>query len=57
VIEFTADSEQHANYWVAKYRLEALVALQDLISNTMKQEIFKSNALSPVITIRMRMNR
>jgi len=40
VMEFTADSELHANYWVTKYRLEALVALQDLISNTMKEEVF-----------------
>ena len=41
VIQFDAENEIHANYWVTKYRLEALVALQDLITNTMKPQVFE----------------
>jgi esterase/lipase len=38
---FEAESEAHANYWQLHYRLEALVALQNLISNTMKPQVFE----------------
>jgi hypothetical protein len=34
------DNEIHANYWSMNYRLEALVALQNLLTNTMKPEVF-----------------
>ncbi|MGD0341964.1 MAG: acyl-CoA thioester hydrolase/BAAT C-terminal domain-containing protein [Bacteroidales bacterium] len=40
VIKFNSDSEAHANYWSLKYRLEALVTLQNLLSHTMKPEVF-----------------
>jgi esterase/lipase len=34
------ESPEHANYWQLKYRIEALVALQNLVANTMKPETF-----------------
>lgn len=47
VIRYDPESESHANYWQLHYRIEALVALQNLISNTMKPEVF-SNIKCPV---------
>jgi esterase/lipase len=38
---FEAESAAHANYWQLHYRIEALVALQNLISNTMKPQVFE----------------
>ena len=38
--KFEAESQTHANYWQLNYRIEALVALQNLVSNTMKPEVF-----------------
>jgi esterase/lipase len=40
VKRFEAESETHANYWQLHYRIEALVALQNLVSNTMKPQVF-----------------
>jgi esterase/lipase len=40
VMKFEADSEEHANYWAMKYRIEALVELQNLLSHSMKPELF-----------------
>lgn len=40
VKRFDAESEPHANYWQLHYRIEALVALQNLVSNTMKPQVF-----------------
>jgi esterase/lipase len=40
VKKFESESEKHANYWQLHYRIEALVALQNLVSNTMKPENF-----------------
>jgi len=40
VNKYEAESPEHANYWQLHYRIEALVALQNLIANTMKPEIF-----------------
>jgi len=40
ILKFEPTSETHANYWVMQYRLEALVALQDLVTHTMKPEVF-----------------
>ena len=37
---FESESQVHANYWQLNYRIEALVALQNLVSNTMKPEVF-----------------
>ena len=37
---FESESKAHANYWQLNYRIEALVALQNLVSNTMKPEVF-----------------
>jgi esterase/lipase len=34
------ESKDQANYWVLQYRIEAVVALQNLISYTMKPEVF-----------------
>jgi len=34
------DSPEHDNYWSLEYRIEALVALQSLLSNTMTNETF-----------------
>jgi esterase/lipase len=47
VKKFESESKVHANYWQLDYRMEALVALQSLISNTMKPEVF-SNVKCPV---------
>jgi hypothetical protein len=38
--KFVSESKTHANYWQLNYRIEALVALQNLVSNTMKPEVF-----------------
>jgi esterase/lipase len=38
--QFDSDGAAHANYWALKYRIEALVALQNLVSNTMSPETF-----------------
>jgi esterase/lipase len=38
--KFESESIAHANYWELKYRVEALVALQNLISYTMTSEVF-----------------
>jgi esterase/lipase len=38
--KFEPDSRDHANYWQLNYRIEALVALQSLVTNTMKPETF-----------------
>ena len=38
--KLAAESQTHANYWQLNYRIEALVALQNLVSNTMKPEVF-----------------
>ena len=46
VKKFEPESKVHANYWQLDYRIEALVALQSLISNTMKPEVF-SNVKCP----------
>ena len=40
IMNIIPESETHAKYWVMQYRLEALVALQNLIINTMKPEVF-----------------
>ncbi|MGD0753938.1 MAG: alpha/beta fold hydrolase [Bacteroidales bacterium] len=40
VKKFESESKVHANYWQLNYRIEALVALQNLLSNTMKPEVF-----------------
>jgi esterase/lipase len=40
VKKFESESKVHANYWQLNYRIEALVALQNLVSNTMKPEVF-----------------
>lgn len=40
VISDSAESKEHANYWTLKYRVEAVVALVNLYSNTMKPEVF-----------------
>lgn len=39
--KFEPSGEDHARNWVMEYRLEALVALQDLVTNTMKAETFE----------------
>lgn len=35
-----SDSPEHSNYWSLTYRIEALVALQNLVANTMKPKNF-----------------
>jgi pimeloyl-ACP methyl ester carboxylesterase len=40
VKKFASDSQDHSNYWQLNYRIEALVALQNLVSNTMKPDVF-----------------
>lgn len=40
VKKFESESKMHANYWQLNYRIEALVALQNLVSNTMKPDVF-----------------
>lgn len=41
MMKFERVSEEHANYWAMQYRIEALVALQNLVTNTMKPEVFE----------------
>jgi esterase/lipase len=38
--KFEYENKTHAKYWQLDYRIEALVALQNLVSNTMKPEVF-----------------
>jgi esterase/lipase len=38
--KFESESKPHSDYWQLNYRIEALVALQNLVSNTMKPEVF-----------------
>jgi esterase/lipase len=38
--EFESESNKHEQYWELHYRIEALVALQNLVTNTMKPETF-----------------
>jgi esterase/lipase len=40
VMKFNAEGEAHANYWTLKYRIEALVEFQNLLSHTMKPKVF-----------------
>jgi len=40
VKKYEPDNKTHANYWAMDYRIEALVALESLITNTMKPEVF-----------------
>ena len=40
VKKYEPESKIHANYWQLSYRIESLVALQNLVSNTMKPEVF-----------------
>ncbi len=37
---FEAESRAHAQYWQLHYRLEALVALENLVDNTMRPSVF-----------------
>lgn len=37
---YEAENAGHANYWTLKYRIEGLVTLQNLITNSMKTEVF-----------------
>jgi esterase/lipase len=45
--KFEPESKTHSTYWQLNYRIESLVALQSLVSNTMK----------PVIITKMKRNR
>ena len=38
--KFKSESQDQSKYWQLNYRIEGLVALQSLISNTMKPEVF-----------------
>ncbi len=40
IMKFEAESELHAKYWMMKYRCEALVELQNLLTHTMNKETF-----------------
>ena len=40
VKKYEPESKIHSNYWQLSYRIESLVALQNLVSNTMKPEVF-----------------
>jgi esterase/lipase len=40
VKKFEPESKPHENYWAMMYRIEALVALQNLVSHTMKPKVF-----------------
>jgi pimeloyl-ACP methyl ester carboxylesterase len=40
VMKDSAESREHAQYWTLKYRVEGIVALVNLYSNTMKPEVF-----------------
>jgi len=37
-----SESPEHSNYWQLNYRVESIVALQNLVANTMKPETFSS---------------
>lgn len=37
---FESESELHSKYWELHYRIEALVALQNLVSHTMSSDVF-----------------
>jgi hypothetical protein len=39
-MKFNAEGVAHANYWTLKYRIEALVEFQNLLSHTMKPKVF-----------------
>ena len=39
-VENKPDNADRAKYWYSKYRLEAVVQLQNLVDNTMKPEVF-----------------
>jgi len=39
-MKYKAESADHAKYWQLEYRVEAVVALQNLISNTMQPETY-----------------
>jgi esterase/lipase len=39
--KFESDGPAHSNYWALQYRIEALVALQNLVSYTMKPSVFE----------------
>jgi len=41
VMKFDAESAEHANYWSLRYRIEALVSLQNLLTHTMKPALFE----------------
>jgi esterase/lipase len=47
VMNFTAESDLHAKYWSMNYRIEALVALQNLLTHAMKPALF-SKVTCPV---------
>ncbi len=38
--KFKSESDSHSKYWQLDYRIEALVALQNLVSTTMKPSVF-----------------
>ena len=40
VKKYEPESKIHANYWQLSYRIESLVALQNLVSSTMKPDVF-----------------
>lgn len=40
VKRYEPENKTHANYWAMKYRIEALVALENLVSNTMNPDVF-----------------
>ncbi len=40
LMKFPAESREHENYWALQYRVEALVALQNLLTYTMRPEVF-----------------
>ncbi len=40
VMKDSAESKEHAQYWTLKYRVEGIVALVNLYSNTMKPDVF-----------------
>jgi len=42
MMQFRAESKAHDKYWELQYRIEALVALQNLLTHTMKPEFFAS---------------
>ena len=40
VKKYEPESKIHANYWQLSYRIESLVALQNLVSSTMRPDVF-----------------